>query len=438
MAHEFKLSEIGLKLIKAYEGFRPIETTLVSGQSVIGYGHKYSPDEEAVISREKAEDLLKQDLEPYEAMINESIFAPLTQSQFDALVSLSYNIGPRAFLSSNVMHALNNGRPLEAASGFDEWRKSIIDGQTYVVDALVRRRTAEKALFLRPTEGVVAAPRHELPVKSDSSYPKNEPKAPTYGRYDLAGIVARAPYDNALAQELGDIEETAARRREDGPAGALTLSEIVPHDFDEDVDLASQDALEIEDLPLSDEEEGLSPIAVAAAEVSERLEALIGDRPDQDVIPEESNRDKVKLAVQKNQPDKASAPVVVEEPPKEETALDIVQPQAANDGTHEEYRRPRGTRPAQLNMPKVYIDNPETETQFETDDAAQSGSGAYWAALIFGASLLGGGAVRWLLTPGETLDAASAFLAPVATIVGGMIVLGALYYLIKSMARGKS
>ena len=55
MAHEFNLSEIGLKLIKAYEGFRPIETTLVSGQRVIGYGHKYLPDEEQVISRQKAE-----------------------------------------------------------------------------------------------------------------------------------------------------------------------------------------------------------------------------------------------------------------------------------------------------------------------------------------------------------------------------------------------
>jgi len=163
MAHAFKLSDFGLKLIKAYEGFRPAETTLVSGQRVIGYGHRYLPDEEPMITREKAESLLIEDLEPYEAMINESIYAPLSQSQFDALVSLSYNIGPRAFMASNVLHCLNNGRPLEAAASFDEWRKSVIEGKTYVVDALVRRRTAEKALFLRPVEGVVAAPRNEIP-----------------------------------------------------------------------------------------------------------------------------------------------------------------------------------------------------------------------------------------------------------------------------------
>ena len=112
MAHAFKLSEFGLKLIKAYEGFRPAETTLVSGQRVIGYGHRYLPDEEPLISREKAETFLLEDIEPYEGMVNESIFAPLSQSQFDALVSLSFNIGPRPFLSSNVIHCLNNGRPL--------------------------------------------------------------------------------------------------------------------------------------------------------------------------------------------------------------------------------------------------------------------------------------------------------------------------------------
>jgi len=63
MAHAFKLSDFGLKLIKAYEGFRPAETTLVSGQRVIGYGHRYLPDEEPMITREKGESLLLEDLD---------------------------------------------------------------------------------------------------------------------------------------------------------------------------------------------------------------------------------------------------------------------------------------------------------------------------------------------------------------------------------------
>ena len=85
MAHEFTVSAFGLKLIKAYEGFRRVETTLVSGQRVIGYGHRPAPGEEGVVTEKKAEEILKDDLLPYAEMINESVHAPLTQSQFDAL-----------------------------------------------------------------------------------------------------------------------------------------------------------------------------------------------------------------------------------------------------------------------------------------------------------------------------------------------------------------
>lgn len=430
MAHEFKLSEIGLKLIKAYEGFRPVETSLVSGQRVIGYGHKYMPDEEPVISRQKAEDLLLEDLEPYEAMVNDSIFAPLNQSQFDALVSLSYNIGPRAFLSSTVLHALNNGRPLEAAAAFDEWRKSNIDGKIYVVDALVRRRTAEKALFLRPMEGVVAAPRHEVPAQSDAAYPKNETDMPVYGRYDLSGIVARAPYDKPGEAEP---DPDNYRRREDGPAGALMLSEVADGDTDVQSALDTPPEMPADTSVMLENEEGLSPIAVAAAEVSERLEALIGDRPD--------NASETVLEPETVLETQVSEPLILEDLPLDDIddlAREPVeyQPEAdmpapANDGTHEEYRRPGRNKPAQLSTPDIYISSPEVPEPVEETKS----SGAYWTALIFGATLLGGGAAKWFLTPKGALDEISAFLAPVATIVGAMVVLGALYYLVKALMR---
>ena len=417
MAHAFKLSEFGLKLIKAYEGFRATETALVSGQRVIGYGHRYLEGDDQVISRPKAEYILLQDLEPYEAMINESIYAPLTQSQFDALVSLSYNIGPKAFSSSNVLHCLNNGRPLEAAAGFDEWRKSVIDGKTYVVDALVRRRTAEKALFLRPIEGVVAAPRNEIPPLSDGEYPRNDEETPTYGRYENSGVVARAPYDLENTTSEDDAQENGNRRREDGPAGTLTLSEIVPDDeSDEEGPL---------DLPAN--EDGLSPIAVAAAEVSERLEALIADRPEPAAID---------LDVDLSEPEPAAVKIVEksEKPAELPTPSDsqTVEPARfpANDGAHEDYRRPGRERQSAIRTPDVYITKVRPEPVIEEP----AGSGAYWATLLIGATLLGGGAVRWFLSPEGSLDPVNAFLAPVATLVGGMIVLGALYYLIKSIS----
>ena len=415
MAHAFKLSEFGLKLIKAYEGFRPAETTLVSGQRVIGFGHRYVPDEEPMVSRKKAEAILLEDLEPYEEMVNESIYAPLTQPQFDALVSLSFNIGPRAFLSSNIVHALNNGRPLEAAAGFDEWRKSVIDGKTYVIDALVRRRTAEKALFLRPVEGVVAAPRNEIPPVSDAEYPKNEPEMPEYGRYTDEGIVARAPYEAAMT-DTPEVPVAENRRREDGPAGTLTLSEIVPDEVvDEDtVGLAP-------DIPaaLPENEAGLSPIAVAAAEVSERLDALIADQPETSV--READIPPID-------------PTDIEAPARDivdVSALpdpDYTNEVAANDGTHSEYRRPGRDRQPAIRTPDVYI----TKTSVNGHSGEHVSRGGFWTALLLGMSLAAGGAYKWFVDGQGSQDQLSAFLAPVATIVGAMMVLGAIYYLIKS------
>ena len=113
---------------------------------------------------------------------------------------------------------MNNGRPLEAAAGFDEWRKSIIKGRAYVVDALVRRRTAEKALFLRPESGVVAAPRNELPPQSDEEIRSTDTQN-VFTRATAQGIVEQAPYAAQKAQ---------LRRRDDAPARELSLSEILP------------------------------------------------------------------------------------------------------------------------------------------------------------------------------------------------------------------
>ena len=90
--------------------------------------------------------------------MNEHVFAPLNQNQFDALVSFVFNIGVRAFRGSPTLRRLNEGRPLEAALAMEMWRKADLEGERIVIDALVRRRAAEKALFLRPVDGWIARP----------------------------------------------------------------------------------------------------------------------------------------------------------------------------------------------------------------------------------------------------------------------------------------
>lgn len=85
------------------------------------------------------------DLARFERAVSSSVKVPLTQNQFDALVSLTYNIGPGAFKHSTLLKLLNQGDYAGASQQFDVWIKA--GGQT--VQGLVNRRAVEKAYFLK-------------------------------------------------------------------------------------------------------------------------------------------------------------------------------------------------------------------------------------------------------------------------------------------------
>ena len=114
MSYQFTISDIGLRLIKAYEGYRAEPRTLASGNRVIGFGHAVSSDDMSALSEEDAEATLKSDLAPIEDLINTHVHASMTQSQFDALCSLAFSIGEDAFMSSNILHSMNRGQVIEA------------------------------------------------------------------------------------------------------------------------------------------------------------------------------------------------------------------------------------------------------------------------------------------------------------------------------------
>lgn len=294
MSQNLTISDTGLKLIKAFEGYRPVDRELISGQRIVGYGHRLYSEDAVAMNKSEAETTLLRDLEPFEDMINTEVHAPISQSQFDALCSFAFNIGPKAFLQSDTLRALNNGRPLDAANGLDIWRKSEIAGKTYVVDALMRRRTAEKALFLR-TERDIPAGREDLPPVKDTTIEglSTEDALPVFTEDDANGIVATAPYNAA---------EAPMRRREDGPAGTLQLSEldIIEDELTEELaddpaenfafDLDDDESPEInltlapdeeqddeaDDVVVTDEDRK-SPIAAAATDIVARLDALIDD-----------------------------------------------------------------------------------------------------------------------------------------------------------------
>ena len=158
MTGRLRTSRPGLDLIKSFEGFREIAVRLPDGRWTIGHGHVRSAREGLTISETDADELLVQDLLPVESAINSLIFTPLNQNQFDALASLVFNISVERFRDSAVLRFLNAGDFLSAASAFDIWRKVRIDGRSMVMDALVRRRTAEKAMFLEHPGGRPTAP----------------------------------------------------------------------------------------------------------------------------------------------------------------------------------------------------------------------------------------------------------------------------------------
>lgn len=132
-------------LIRRFEGLH-LTAYWDNGQYAIGYGHRgpdVSPGQRITV--EEAERLLQQDVAKAETVVRSLVTVPLTQAQFDALVSFVYNVGAGAFRSSTLLRLLNDGDYAGAMAEFNRWVYS--DGR--VLPGLVARREAEAALFER-------------------------------------------------------------------------------------------------------------------------------------------------------------------------------------------------------------------------------------------------------------------------------------------------
>ena len=158
MKPRHQVSRAAIELIKRFEGYRRQAAQLPDGRWTIGYGHTLTAREGADVSESDAEALLVYDLIAVQHAVNENTLAPIGQNQFDALCSFAFNIGLDNFRRSQVLKRLNAGAHVQAACAMELWRRAEVGGERIVVDALVRRRSAEKALFLTPTDGWAPAP----------------------------------------------------------------------------------------------------------------------------------------------------------------------------------------------------------------------------------------------------------------------------------------
>ncbi len=152
-----KISEAGLALIEREERFMPRWYKCSAGKPTIGYGHVIQSGEEryyqAALTEPQASALLQADVDrQYGAHVAARLLRNVTQHQFDALVSLCYNIGTGGFDKSSVLALANAGTtaPDVIKRAFGLWNKftNPQTGQREVSAGLTARRGREAALYL--------------------------------------------------------------------------------------------------------------------------------------------------------------------------------------------------------------------------------------------------------------------------------------------------
>ncbi len=190
-----QVSETGLQLVMSFEGLRRTAGRLADGRWIIGYGHTRSARPGVVVSEADARALLLYDLAAVSTALDAMIFTPLNQNQFDALVCFAFNIGVDNFRRSVVLRRINQGALLQAASELELWRRAELGGEGLVVDGLVRRRAAEKALFLPPPAGWSPVPTLVVQPRLDRDHEQMTlAERPVETLADLTGDTASAEW----------------------------------------------------------------------------------------------------------------------------------------------------------------------------------------------------------------------------------------------------
>lgn len=147
---QMTISPLGVDLICGFEGKRltayddGVEVwTIAFGTTVYPNGVKVKKGD--TCTEAQAKTYMAHDLKKFEAAVNSAVKRPLNQNQFDALVSLAYNIGTNAFSKSTLVKKLNANDYHDAADQFDVW----VNAGGKRMQGLVNRRGHEKRLFLK-------------------------------------------------------------------------------------------------------------------------------------------------------------------------------------------------------------------------------------------------------------------------------------------------
>jgi len=141
------ITQDGLDLIKRFEGFSPTIYICPAGYPTIGYGHLVRDHEQdryqQGITEQEAEDLLRRDVKVAERAVLRLIDVPLTDGQYDALVSFTFNLGAGALQRSTLRRKVNREEHADVPAQLRRW----VWAAGRKLKGLIRRRNAEARFY---------------------------------------------------------------------------------------------------------------------------------------------------------------------------------------------------------------------------------------------------------------------------------------------------
>ena len=192
--HPETISDDGIELIKRFEGLHKVQPDSTvsayrcsAGVWTIGWGSTKGVRSGQKITVAEAEEKLRDDLKTAESAIKQYVSVPLTQGQYDALVSFIFNLGAGNFRSSTLLKRLNRGLYDDVPEQLMRWNKARVDGKLTVLRGLTRRRAAEAAIFSRDAKLPADEGGPKSVQKISQSAPKPLTKSKTMAGAGIAG-----------------------------------------------------------------------------------------------------------------------------------------------------------------------------------------------------------------------------------------------------------
>jgi lysozyme len=140
-----KTSQAGKDFIKSWEKLRLEPYKDAVGIWTAGYGFTGPEVKQGVTwTLKQAEDALQGRIDAIDGILNKVIIPRVTQGQWDAIVSLAYNVGQAALRGSTLIRLVNQRQFNKAADEFLKWNHA--GGK--VLPGLTKRRQAERDLFI--------------------------------------------------------------------------------------------------------------------------------------------------------------------------------------------------------------------------------------------------------------------------------------------------